>query len=332
MILGGESYTALAEGLQEALWRLGGAPREHRTDSLSAAFKNLSRDEATDITCRYDALCKHYGMKATRNNRGAGHENGSVESAHGHIKRRIEQALLLRGSHDFTSIDAYQAFLDGVVCQHNRRNAKALSVEREALQALPAYKAADYTEVVARVSSSSTIDVRRVTYTVPSQLQGETLRVHLYDDRLIGFLGGREACVLTRVYAQGNRRRRQVDYRHVIHSLVKKPQAFRWSQLRASLLPTPVYRAIWAYVDAHLEARQACRFIVGLLYLASEQDCESALGERVHKDVSRSRLLSLSAYQKLFSQPTERVPVLAIQPQHILTSYDELLEVRYASR
>ena len=44
VILGGESYVALAEGLQNALWALGGAPREHRSDSLSAAFHNLAAD------------------------------------------------------------------------------------------------------------------------------------------------------------------------------------------------------------------------------------------------------------------------------------------------
>ena len=62
VIQGGESFTALAEGLQEALWRLGGAPFEHRTDSLSAAFKNLSRSEQEDITDRYEQLCKHYNL------------------------------------------------------------------------------------------------------------------------------------------------------------------------------------------------------------------------------------------------------------------------------
>src|SRR5450830_725206 len=43
VILGGESFSAVAEGLQDALWNLGGVPREHRTDSLSAAFKTLNR-------------------------------------------------------------------------------------------------------------------------------------------------------------------------------------------------------------------------------------------------------------------------------------------------
>ena len=77
VILGGESFSAVAEGLQEALWKLGKVPAEHRTDSLSAAFKNLDRDAQADFTERYDALCRHYGMAATRNNPGEAHEKGS---------------------------------------------------------------------------------------------------------------------------------------------------------------------------------------------------------------------------------------------------------------
>lgn len=86
VVLGGESYVALAEGLQNALWALGGAPLEHRSDSLSAAFRNLDRDAQEDLTRRYDALCAHYGMQPSRNNPGIAHENGVIESAHGHLK------------------------------------------------------------------------------------------------------------------------------------------------------------------------------------------------------------------------------------------------------
>jgi hypothetical protein len=35
----------LSTGLQAALWRLGGVPEEHRTDSLSAAFNNLAEQQ-----------------------------------------------------------------------------------------------------------------------------------------------------------------------------------------------------------------------------------------------------------------------------------------------
>ena len=115
VILGGESYVALAEGLQNALWALGGVPELHRSDSLSAAFRNLDRDAKEDLTKRYDALIAHYGMMATRNNPGLAHENGSIESPHGHLKRVIEDELLLRGSRDFADLDSYRRFIDEVV-------------------------------------------------------------------------------------------------------------------------------------------------------------------------------------------------------------------------
>jgi hypothetical protein len=102
-VLGGESFTALACGLQNALWILGGAPAEHRSDSLSAAFRNLDRAAAKDQTRRYEALCAHYRMEATRNNLGVAHENGAVESHHDHLKRAVAQALVLRGSTSSTA-------------------------------------------------------------------------------------------------------------------------------------------------------------------------------------------------------------------------------------
>lgn len=70
VILGGESFTALAEGLQHALWCLGGSPKEHRTDSLSAAYKNLSSNEQEDLTQQYHDFCSHYAMIPSRNNKG----------------------------------------------------------------------------------------------------------------------------------------------------------------------------------------------------------------------------------------------------------------------
>src|SRR5215468_295014 len=115
VLLGGESFVALAEGLQNALWGLGCVPREHRTDSLSAAFRNLDRNAQDDLTRRYEELCAHYGMTPTRNNPGIAHENGAIESAHGHLKKAIDDALLLRGSRDFDDLGNYRRFVDEVV-------------------------------------------------------------------------------------------------------------------------------------------------------------------------------------------------------------------------
>lgn len=325
VIIGGESYSALAEGLQGALHCLGGAPLEHRTDSLSAAFKNLSKDEQEDITHLYDALCKHYNMNPSRNNPGKGHENGGVESPHGHIKRRIEQALLLRGSNDFPSVADYQTFISHAVSQHNRRNAKAIVLERQLLQPLPEIKAVDYKLVQAVVTSSSTIDVRKVTYTVPSQLQGEALQVRLYDDRLSCYLGNEYVITLNRIYPIGKTTRaRQIDYRHVIHSLAKKPQAFRYSQIRDDLLPNPDYKMIWKHVDNIMQAKSACKLMVGLLHLAATENCEIELARLIVEMIKNDKPLVLSKLQSRFKQPSELPPTINIE-QHNLHHYNQLI-------
>ena len=198
VVLGGESYVALAEGLQNALWGLGGVPREHRSDSLSAAFRNLERDTQEDLTLRYQELMRHYGMTPTRNNLGVAHENGSIESSHGHLKKALEDALLLRGSRDFADLDAYRGFVDEIVGRRNANNRKRIALERPMLSPLPKRRTADYEEKIVIVTSSGGFMLRRVFYTAPSRLIGHRLRVHLYDDRLECFLGATPMLTLRR--------------------------------------------------------------------------------------------------------------------------------------
>ena len=325
VILGGESFTALAEGLQEAIWRLGGSTYEHRTDSLSAAFKNLTKEEAADITSRYDAFCKHYNMIPTRNNRGCSHENGSIESPHGHIKRRIQQEFLLRGSYNFDSVEGYQSWLDEVVNRHNKRNAKKVQMEMAALRPLPASKTADYTEVYARVSSGATISVRRSTYTVYAKLISENLRIHLYHDRLVCFVGATEVQTLTRVYSnRKNNRARSIDYRHIIDSLVRKPQSFRLSRFRDDFLPSENYQNIWRQIEISVGGKQSCKLMVGMLHIAAKCDCEVELGEYVLQLIAEKKPISLSALQTKFSTQLLPAPEVDVT-QHTLSEYDNLI-------
>lgn len=226
VILGGESFVALAEGLQNALWLLGGATREHRTDSLSAAFRNLDDEARSDLTRRYDALCTHYRMTPTRNNAGVAHENGAIESAHGHLKRAIADALLMRASSDFPDLVAYRAFIDNLVSQRNARNTKRIESERAVLQAMPDRRTCDYEDMAVRVTSAGGFRLRKVFYTVPSRLIGHRLRVRLYDDRLEVFVGGTPLLTLPRGLSLPSGRHDQVvNYHHVIHALRRKPMA-----------------------------------------------------------------------------------------------------------
>ncbi|MDX2315642.1 MAG: IS21 family transposase [Gammaproteobacteria bacterium] len=326
IVLGGESFSAVAEGLQEALWRLGGAPLEHRTDSLSAAFKNLTVEAREDLTERYESLCAHYGMTATRNNRGVSHENGAVESPHGHIKHRIAQALLLRDSIDFPSLEDYRRWLDALVGRFNRRCGEALAIEREQLQALPARRTTDFSEAVVPVTTSSTIAVKRVLYSVPARLVGEKLRLHIFDDRIEAFVGATRAITLPRVYAVKHERARCIDYRHLIKALARKPQAFRYSQLRDDLLPNATYRAIWQHIDAHLEARAACKRIVGILALAARAECEQALGAYLREQIAAGAIPTVHALEQRFEPADTHGAVDALSgEQHPLSSYDSLL-------
>ncbi len=325
VVHGGESYSALAEGLQDALWRLGGVPQEHRSDSLSAAYRNLSKDAAEDTTRRYQQFCQHYGMEPTRNNRGKGHENGAVESPHGHLKRRIKQALLLRGSSDFPSEAAYVEFLAAIVSEINSRKQDKIEQERQHLQPLPLQRTADYTEAVVPVSTTSTIQVKRILYTVPSRLIGERLRVHIYDSRLECYLGCTLTVTLFRIFASNNNHRgRQVDYRHVIRSLEKKPQAFRYSQIRDDLLPDETYKTVWGWLDKEMEARKACKTMVGILALAHRADCERQLGEYLQEMMTDATLPSLLELQRKFDSTKQSIPeTQVIQPP--VSDYDILL-------
>src|SRR6202158_2776059 len=158
-ICGGESFTALTEGLQEALWQLGGVPREHRTDRLSAAYRNLATKD--DEAARYAEFCRHYDMEPSRNNAGVSHENGSVDAAHGHLKVGLGEALELRGSRDFTGLAAYQTFLQEFIARKNARRRDAVGVELKALSRLPPHRTTDFSTATVSVTLGHNLGAQR---------------------------------------------------------------------------------------------------------------------------------------------------------------------------
>jgi hypothetical protein len=324
VILGGESFSAVAEGLQDALWRLGGVPREHRTDSLSAAFKNLDRDAQRDFTKRYAELCRHYGMEATRNNPGVANENGSIEAANGHIKIRLDQRLRRRASRDFDSLDAYRVFVDGVCERHNARRAKPVAAERGTLKTLPKRRTTDFAMVTAKVTRNSTINVDRILYSVPSRLIGQRLEVHLFDDRLDCFLGPDPVMRMARVRTD-RKRGHAIDYHHLIGALRRKPQALRYLIYREALFPRAAYARAWAALDAAMAPRDACRTMVRLLDMASIREAnEIALAARLDAILDAGQLPDLAELEREFAIRT--IPSSHIEiPAPNLDDYNWLL-------
>jgi hypothetical protein len=323
VVEGGESFEALSTGLQNALWQAGGCPREHRTDSLSAAFKNLQAEE--DFTARYAALLEHYGMAGTRNNLGLAHENGSVESSHRHLKEAIDQALILRGHRDFDDRAAYEAFVREVVMRRNRRNAAAFNAEREHLQDLPTHRTTDFVEEEARVTRCGTFTVRGILYSAPSRLIGHRLKVRVYADHLDCYLSGALVHSAARGSHAANSRRRELDYRHFIEALKRKPQAFKGLAFRDDLFPREAYRRMWEQLEAQFAQREACKTMVGLLELAASHGVEAVLAERLEALLAAAELPELEQLRREFAPRQAQCPDVAVDmPPAAL--YDTLLD------
>jgi hypothetical protein len=241
----------------------------------------------------------------------------------------MAQALLLRDSADFPTLRDYRQWLDALVVRFNRRCSEALVIERAQLQALPRRRTGDYSEQVVAVTTSATIEVKRVLYSVPARLIGERLRLHVFDERIEAFIGATKALTLPRVYSVNHERARRIDYRHLIGALARKPQAFRYSQLREDLLPNATYRAIWQHLDSQLEPRAACKRIVGILALAARADCEQALGTYLLAQIAAGTLPTLTALESRFEErdgaSTQADFHSLASTQHPLSSYDQLL-------
>jgi len=326
VVQGGESFTALSEGLQNALWALGGCPEEHRTDSLSAAYKNRSRAVRDDFTVRYHGLCLHYGLEATRNNKGVAHENGGIESPHGHLKGRIKQELLMRESNDFDSVEIYQEWIDGITAALNLERADKIDEESAYLKPLPKSRTEDYEALSLNVPNTATISIKLAIYSVPSKLIGSRLRIHLYGDRVEAYLGTDKVFETKRVFPQpGKRRARCIDYRHLIGSLKKKPMAFRRYEFRDEMLPTLAYQDIWHWLCDQQPPQSATKIMVGILALAAEHDCQAELEQTLLELRRQGKLPILTELQNRFAPP----PAATIEPdvtQHSLDGYDAFID------
>lgn len=319
----GETYEALVEGLQNALWALGGVPEVARSDNLSAATHELKQSGGRALTARFAEVLAHYGMRSTRIRPGESHENGAVEQGHYRLKSALAQALVLRGSRDFASVEAYAAFVEEVVAKLNRRAEAKLALERAHLRPLPPKRLPAYTRYAVRVRKWSTIRIHRKTYSVPSRLVGHRVDVHQHADVVEVYYAGRLVERMPRL--RGGREHR-IDYRHVIWSLVRKPGAFARYRYREELFPTPVFRAAF---DALCEARgeRADVEYVRILHLAAST-LEASVARALEQVLASGEAFDYAAVRSLAAPEKPKVPALAVLAAPDLGVYDALLGSR----
>jgi hypothetical protein len=320
-----ESLESLSEGLQNALWELGGVPQMHRTDRLTAAVQP-GVEEREAFKQRYQALLSHYGMQGQAIQAGKGNENGDVEQRHHRFKEALDQALLLRGGRDFISRDDYAAFLKALCVQLNANRRERLVKELPLLRPLPAQRLEACKRLRVRVDTGSTIHVANNVYSVHSRLIGEWVEARLYADEIEVWYGQKR---LERMPRLRGRNKHRIDYRHVIDWLVRKPGAFADYRYQADLFPSSHFRMVYDVLCTRQPGRAAKEYL-RILYLAareSETGVETALvallaaAGRVDAAAVAERLRQHSQLR----QATE-VTVAAVD----LSLYDALLEGKEA--
>jgi len=263
-------------------------------------------------------------MTPTRNNKGVSHENGSVESSHGHIKNRIKQELILRGRSDFNSLNEYETWVHDIVKLSNKRNSSDFETEQLALQKLPINKTQDHEVKSTKVSSLSIINIKGMKYSIPSNLSGHTLTLHLYQNHIKAYLGSTFVFEFKRKYKNNSENVYVIDYRHVIHSLIKKPGAFRYCNYRNELLPNDNYRIIWDYIDNTETIKVAPKIMLRLLKLAAECDCESSLEAHVLNLIKTKSSIIIEAIENIFNKKTATLPEISCT-QHDIATYDFII-------
>lgn len=314
-----ESFESVSEGLQSALWELGGVPQEHQTDCLTAAVRN--RNQGGIFTYRYEALLRYYQLAGRKTNPSSPHENGDVEQRNYRLKRTLDQVLLIRGSRDFESRQSYEEYLRAHFARLNRGRAEQLSQERKLLRPLPARPLESWKRETVRVSDSSTIRVNHNTYSVNSRLIGEWVDVRLHQERIEIWYGQKHLETLPRLRGEGNH---CIQYRHIIDYLVRKPGAFKNYRYRSDMFPTVIFRVCYDTLERQSGVR-ADKEYLKILYLAARGE-EAAVERAINHLLAKEERLSAEAVEGVLGSQTDLTSLRDVAIDQIaLSAYDTLL-------
>ncbi len=317
-----ESFESLSEGLQRALWELGGVPRAHRTDRLTAAVHKVEHSE--EFTSSYAALLRHYGLAGEKIQAGKAHENGDVEQRHHRFKRAVDQALLLRGSRDFADRAEYERFLRTLLEQLNSGRRERLQEELKVLDRLPRARLDTTKQIVVKVGPGSTIRVQHNTYSVHSRLIGERVTVRIRSEELDVMYAQRLVESLPRLRGEN---RHRIDYRHVIEWLVRKPGAFANYRYRQDLFPTSRFRQAYDSLKERGSVRGDKEYLRILELAASEG--EGVVNYALGLLLDAEQPVTFEAVRDLVRYGKEPDPVLRVEVSPVdLADYDSLLEQR----
>ena len=317
-----ESFESLSEGLQNALWELGGVPKIHRTDRLSAAVKKPGNPE--EFTQRYKALLNHYNLKGHKTQPESPNENGDIEQRHYRFKKALDQSLMLRGNRDFSSREEYAGFLRKLFSQLNAGRRERFKEEQEVLRRLPLKRLESCKKLKVRVGPSSTIRVNHNVYSVHSRLIRENIEVRLYVEHLEIWYAQQRMETIPRLRGEG---KHNIQYRHIIDWLVRKPGAFENYRYRDALFPTHRFRMAYDWLKERRPSKAAKEYL-NILHLAARRNeamVDYALGNLIEKGepISIESVTSIIDSLDQIPSPAE-VTIKKVD----LGAYDVLLSLR----
>lgn len=314
-----ESFESLAQGLQNALWELGGVPVVHQLDRMSAAVSNLSKRK--EFTKRYEALLRHYGIEGRKIQAGKANENGDVEQRHYRFKVALDQALMLRGSRDFATSKAYAAFLHQLFNRLNASRRERLTEELEHLRSLPNRRLDASKKLRVRVGPSSTINIQGNVYSVHSRLIGERVEVRLSALRVEVWYAQKKVETMPRIRGRGQH---QINYRHIIDWLARKPGAFEHYRYRDALFPSSRFRIAYDTLKEQSPAT-AHKEYLKLLYLAA-RETEVGVDDALRVLLNQEEPIDAMVVKALVLSGQEIPPVTDILVDTVdLSTYDQLL-------
>jgi len=315
-----ESFESLSDGLERALWELGGVPRAHQSDCLTAAVNKLGSEE--EFTQRYQALLSHYGLEGKRSGPRCPNENGDVEQRHHRFKRALDQALMLRGSRNFDSREAYEAFLRKLLDQLNAGRTERLQEELARLRRLPLKRFDACRRQEVTVGPGCTVSVLQNVYSVHSRLIGQKVWAYLYADHIDVWHGRSRVERLARLRGKG---KHSINYRHIIGTLVRKPGAFERYLYRDALFPSSRFRMAYDLLEALYPGRGHKQYLKILELAAMES--ETAVEAALHRLMSRDgEPLSFVAVKEIVQSALAPSAVRDVRVEQIqLSDYDVLL-------
>jgi hypothetical protein len=314
-----ESLAAFRKGVPAALTQLGRRPKYHQTDNSTGATHSLSSGKR-EFNDDYVAFMDQLGMEPRTIAVGKKEQNGDIEASNGALKRFIDQQLLMRGSRDFESYEDYVAWLSRMLKRRNKSRSKRLQDELAVMARLKAVAVPEYTEVTLRVTGGGTVPIKKCSYSVPSRLRGERVRVRIYDEKVEIYYGGRLQVATERVRGEGGHR---IDYRHIVHSLLRKPGGFRRYRYRDSLFPTRTFRLAFEALNGALDQRQAEIEYLRLLHLAATT-MESEVDRELRRHLDVGALPSADEVRERVAPIETEIPDVCV-PDAELSTYDELL-------